>query len=79
MRTDADGDRFLADVGVAGTVDQAALMAAGQLLLALPDELHGAVEGEEGSGEWAVGSGEWGIVECVIGFHPSLGSPSSCS
>ena len=31
---DADGDRLLADVGVAGAVDQAALVGAGQLLLA---------------------------------------------
>ena len=43
MRTDADGDGFLPDVGVASPVDQPALMAARQLLLALPDELHGAI------------------------------------
>ena len=32
MRADAGRDRFLADVGVAGAVDQPALMAARQLL-----------------------------------------------
>jgi hypothetical protein len=43
----ADGDRLLADVGVAGSVDQSALMGAGQLLLALPDQLHLPVEPQE--------------------------------
>jgi hypothetical protein len=44
MGADADGDRLLADVGVAGAVDQPALMAAGQLLFALADRLHRPVE-----------------------------------
>src|SRR5262245_40519563 len=45
--TDADGDRLLTNVGVAGAVDQAALMRAGELLLALADEEHLPVELEE--------------------------------
>ena len=40
MGTDADGDRFLADIGVAGAVDQAALMRFRQSLLAVTDQLH---------------------------------------
>ena len=41
---DAGGDRLLADVGVAGAVDQPALVAPRQLLLALANQLHGAIE-----------------------------------
>ena len=44
MGADAGRDRLLADVGVAGAVDQPALVAAGQFLLGLPDELHRAIE-----------------------------------
>ena len=44
---DARGDRLLADVGVAGAVDQAALMTAGQLLFGLANELHGAIQIEQ--------------------------------
>ena len=51
MGTDAGGDRFLADVGVAGAVDQAALMRAGQLLLAAADQNHDSdTETRDGSG-----------------------------
>jgi hypothetical protein len=43
MRTHSHGDGFLTDVCVASPVDQPALMAARQLLLTLPDELHCAI------------------------------------
>ena len=44
MGADAGRDRLLADVGMAGAVDQPALVRAGELLLALADELHLLVE-----------------------------------
>jgi hypothetical protein len=47
MGTDADGYGFLADVGVASAVDQAALVRPGQLLLGAPDKEHAAKEGQE--------------------------------
>ena len=47
MRADAGGDRLLADVGVAGAVDQPALMRPCQLLLAAANEHHRAIEGQE--------------------------------
>ena len=47
MRTDADGDRFLPDIGVARAVDQAALMRLREPLLAEADGKHRAVEREE--------------------------------
>src|SRR5262249_28156699 len=37
---DADGDGFLADIGVAGAVDEAGLVAAGELLFTAADEEH---------------------------------------
>jgi hypothetical protein len=40
MGANADGDRLLADVGVTGAMDQPALVRAGQLFLALTDQLH---------------------------------------
>ena len=43
---DARGNRLLADISVARAVNQTALMAAGQLLFALPDQLHGAIAGQ---------------------------------
>src|SRR5262249_9104242 len=46
VRAYADGDRFLADVGVAGAVDQAALVRAGELFLAQADQEHATVEVE---------------------------------
>ena len=54
MRAHAGGDRFLADVGVAGAVDQPALMTAGELLLGRADQLHGAIE-HIGSGSHCYG------------------------
>ena len=59
MRADAGRDRLLADVGVAGAVDQAALVTARELLLALADQLHGAVQ-KSASGC------------CIVGASPSL-------
>jgi hypothetical protein len=44
VRADARGDRLLADVGVAGPVDQALLMGTRQVLLAPADRLHRPVE-----------------------------------
>src|SRR5688572_22642649 len=44
MGADAGGDGFLADIRVAGSMDESAGVAAGQLLLGGADELHGAVE-----------------------------------
>ena len=46
--TDSTGDCLLADVGVAGTVDEPPLVTAGQFLLALPDGLHRAIQVQQG-------------------------------
>src|SRR5262245_61101667 len=43
MRTHSHGNALLPNVGVASPVDQPALMAARQLLLTLPYELHCAI------------------------------------
>ena len=43
VSTHSHGDGFLPDVGVASPMDQAALMAARQLFLTLPYQLHGAI------------------------------------
>ena len=43
----AGGDRFLADVSVAGAEDQSALVQTRQLLFALPNELHRAIQGQQ--------------------------------
>ena len=47
MGADAGGDRLLADVGVTGAVDQAALMRPGQLLLAAADQNHDTIQRQE--------------------------------
>jgi len=44
---DAGRNRLLPDVGMTGTVDQAALVAPGQFFFALADRLHLAVEGQQ--------------------------------
>jgi hypothetical protein len=44
---DPDGDRLLANVGMAGTVDQALLMRTRELLLAPPDLQHPPVQIKE--------------------------------
>ncbi len=44
VSANAGCDRLLADVGMAGPVNQPALVRFGQLLFALPDELHLAIE-----------------------------------
>src|SRR3954469_14032234 len=44
VRADSHGDGFLPHVRVASAMDQAALMRTRQLLLGLPNELHGAIE-----------------------------------
>ena len=48
MSTNPGGDRLLADVRVAGPVNQAALVAAGQLFFALANGLHRAIETQQG-------------------------------
>ena len=47
VRTHANGDRLLSDIGVAGPVNQAALMRPCQLLLTQANEQHAAVQGQE--------------------------------
>ena len=47
VRTDSGGDRLLADVGVAGPMNQATLIGARQLLFAAPDQDHRAIKGQE--------------------------------
>ena len=47
MSTDARGDGFFTDVRMAGPVDQAFLVRAGQLLLAPPDQDHGTIKRQE--------------------------------
>ena len=47
MGANPGGDGLLAHVGVAGPVNQAPLVAAGQLLFALPDGLHRAIQAEQ--------------------------------
>jgi hypothetical protein len=44
MGANADGDRLLADIGVTGAVNQAALVRPGQLFFATADEQHLPVE-----------------------------------
>ncbi len=44
VSADADGDGLLADVSVAGAVDQAALVRPGQLFLTLANDLHLAIQ-----------------------------------
>ena len=44
VRTHAGGDCFLADVGVAGAMNQPARVTSRELLLRRADQLHGAVE-----------------------------------
>jgi hypothetical protein len=46
VATNPGGDRLLADIGVAGPVHEAPLVATGQLLFAQPDHLHRAVKPE---------------------------------
>jgi hypothetical protein len=41
---DTDGDGLLSDIGVASTVDEAALVGLGLLLLAATDEEHAAIQ-----------------------------------
>jgi hypothetical protein len=45
-REDASGDRFLADIGVAGAMDKSALVGLGELQFAFPDEQHPAIHFE---------------------------------
>jgi hypothetical protein len=47
MGANADGDRLLADIGVTGAVNQAALVRPGQLLFATADQQHLPVERQE--------------------------------
>ena len=47
MCTHPRGDRFLADVGVAGPVNQPALMRSRQLLFAAADQEHRAIKRQE--------------------------------
>jgi hypothetical protein len=47
MGADADGDRFLTDVGMASAVNQAALMRLRQHLLTLANELHPTIQARE--------------------------------
>src|SRR5438876_763257 len=47
MGAHANGDGFLADVGMARAVNQTALVRAGQLLLSPPDEEHAAIKREK--------------------------------
>ncbi len=43
MGANPSGNRLLADIRVAGPVNEAPLMAAGEFLFALPDDLHAAI------------------------------------
>jgi hypothetical protein len=45
--TDADGNRFLTDIGVTGAVNQTTLVGFRQLFLALADQLHPSVKSEQ--------------------------------
>ena len=47
MSANAGCDRFFADVGMTGPVNEPALVRSGQLLFALPDELHLAVQAKQ--------------------------------
>ena len=47
MRADARGDCLLPDVGMAGAVDQPALMRPGQLLFTAANQHHRSIEGEQ--------------------------------
>ena len=47
MRTNPGGDRLLPHVRMTGPMNQPALMRSRQLLLAAPDQDHGAIEGQE--------------------------------
>ena len=67
MSADAGGDRLLADVGVAGAVNEPALVRAGQLLLAPADEHHAAVDADGRLGTTystgvAVPCGSWALA-----------------
>ena len=55
MRANSSRNGFLTYVGMAGTMDQSALVTPREFLFRLPDDLHGAIE-SEGSGQWGVGS-----------------------
>lgn len=50
VEADTGGDGFLTDVGVAGSVDESLLVAAGEFFFGLADPLHGAVERENLAG-----------------------------
>src|SRR5579864_7073581 len=66
MCTNADGDGLLTDISMASAVNQAALVRAGQLLLALADELHLAVEMQE-----KIGARTWLRLAATHGLVPS--------
>jgi hypothetical protein len=52
MGADADGNGFLSDVGVTGTVNQATLMRPDQLLFASANEQHTAIQQEQLIQSW---------------------------
>ncbi len=54
MSAHSGGDRFLADIGMTGTVDEASLMAASEFLFRLPNDLHRSIK----------------IEDPIRGFHP---------
>jgi hypothetical protein len=47
MRTNAGRDGFLADVGVAGPMNQTALMTARKLFFGPPNELHDSIQAQK--------------------------------
>ena len=69
VRTDAGGNGFFANVGVAGAVNQAALMSFGKLFFALSDDKHRAVKVEVHL------SGDVGLAET---FHETINACLKC-
>jgi len=65
-------DGFLSDIGVTGPVDESARVGAGEVLLALADELHRAIQGES---LFLAGSGghgrchKLGVRKVPFSFH----------
>lgn len=67
MRANPGSDGLLPDIGVTRAMDEPALMAACQLLLALADSLHRTVELEEfilSHGEVSI---QWSVVSGWLG------------
>ena len=48
VSANTDSNSFLPDIGVAGAVDESALVRPGQAFFALPDKLHRAIEPQAG-------------------------------